>query len=214
MTNPVIDTDSLNISERWKTRFKLFDSLDAENQTREQILKSERFKSLDWKQRFAVNGNIWAFIGSFIYYFCKGMHQKGGVILALTFIWATLLTLVDFFSGFTLPDNLYWIVPSALCSMLANLDYYRKVKCNESMWHKMPAFFHIVRNVIVFAVIAFVIYVACWFFVANHQYATEAAAKNERHATRIRCGMNDVYVMPDELALLGKDMICQQLIAD
>ena len=202
--------DDLKISDKWKRRFKLFEKLNASQQSRDAFVKTDTFKQFTWRERYSVTSNLWAFLGGFIYYFIKGMHYKGAMILSLSMLWGMALGLIDFFSGITIPNTTYWIAPGVVCSMLASLDFYRKTLCGEKMWRSWPSYFHDKKSVITVTVASVVLNIASTAFIIDHQYSTEAA-QNSDDAVRLVCGINNVYALQEEIDIFGEQMLCSQL---
>ncbi len=81
------NVDDLKVSDKWKRRFNLLNELNADTLSYDAINKSEAYRALPFKDRLLVFSNFWAFFFSFFYYFQKGMHLKGGAILAGTLLW-------------------------------------------------------------------------------------------------------------------------------
>ncbi|MEI8632424.1 DUF2628 domain-containing protein [Vibrio sp. PP-XX7] len=180
VTEQTIDIETLSISEKWKRRFKLFDALNAGELSRHEFIQTDVFKRLGWKDRACISSNLWAFLGGFIYYFCKGMHYKGFIVLSLSLLWSTLLSMFDFLTGIVVPDSVYWVVPGACCSMFASLDYYQKTIHGEVMWRTWPQRF--TRKPLLYrtVLISLLIYGGAIVFMGDHEYSTNAAQGAKR----------------------------------
>lgn len=210
MTEQPQNIDDLNISDKWKRRFKLYEKLNADTQGRDTFVKTDTFKQFTWREKYSITSNLWAFFGGFIYYFIKGMHYKGAMILTFTMLWAMALGLIDFFVGIQIPDSTYWIGPGALCSMQASLDYYRKVQCSEIMWRSWPSYFHKKSSVITCAIASVALNFGSVAFILDHEYYTDAVV-DAKEAVQVKCGLNRIYALPSEVEILGEQGLCSLL---
>ncbi|MBF8999062.1 MULTISPECIES: hypothetical protein [Vibrio] len=208
MNNQIINSMSLEISDIWKRRFELFDSLSAQERPRNDVFKSVAYKSLSIKERYILSFNPLAFFGGFIYYLFKGMTEKAGVLFSATAIWCALLAGVEYLLGIRIPLVFYWVIPSLLSAQLANFDYYCKLTQGESLWPDMPRWIYLRYGVTQMVLAASLICGGVVTFVSNHQYST-ADARHSMQAIRINCGLDKVYVMPNELDLFGKQALCR-----
>ncbi|EGU32668.1 hypothetical protein VII00023_06497 [Vibrio ichthyoenteri ATCC 700023] len=202
--------DELNVSDKWKRRFKLYAALNADTQGRDTFVKTQAFKQLTWRERYSLTSNLWAFFGGFIYYFIKGMHYKGAMVLTLTMLWGSTLSLIDFLTGMSVPSSTYWIAPGAACSMLASLDYYRKIQCGEIMWASWPNYFHKKSSVITLAIASIALNIGSVMFILDHEYYTDAVT-DIKDAVQIKCGLNRIYALPSEVEILGEQGLCSLL---
>ncbi|MGF1743019.1 DUF2628 domain-containing protein [Vibrio profundum] len=142
MDSQTENSDALNVSRRWKRRFKVFELIQGDRLGRFEYITTNEYNELGWRDRYGINYNFWAFFFGFLYYVIKGMPFKACVVFSLTLLWTQLLTAVDHTGNFKVPDMLYWLIPAFFCSMLANFDYYRKVVHGEKVWRIWPNFFH------------------------------------------------------------------------
>lgn len=202
--------NDLNVSDKWKRRFKLYERLNASELSRNEFVKTDTFKQLSWREKYRISSNFWAFIGGFIYYFIKRMHYKGAMILSLTLLFSSLLMSIDFFAGVAIPDNVYWIIPGVMCSMSANLDFYRKKMSDELMWQSWPRYFQDKKIVITIVIISFTIYLGMIIYITNHELYTQNALKST-DIVRINCPVNNIYATQKEINILGEQSICRLL---
>ncbi|UKA12891.1 DUF2628 domain-containing protein [Photobacterium damselae] len=127
--------DELNVSNRWKEKFKLIQEIGGDNTSSSIALqKSEEFKALPLNKRLAVNYNFFAFIFTALWYFAKGMWARGVVIFSLSFLLNCILGAVSAHFNYTFPGVVYWVVPAVLSATHANVDYYRFKVHGERIW--------------------------------------------------------------------------------
>lgn len=203
-------TGKTTFSKKWEKKFNLLQDLNADNLEYYDIQRSDGFKELNFKSRTLLFFNFPALFFNFFYYFYKGMYLKGLSIMALSFTWIAILTTTEFFTGLTLPGITYWGVPSFLCSILANIDYYRKVYHQEKMWRFLPTRFQNQRFIFGLLAISLLLWGAAISFIATHTYATNSGY-NHPNPVKVRCGSNNMLAAPEELQLYGRDIICAQL---
>ena len=135
------------------------------------------------------------------------MHLKGFAILAVSMLWVALLMLVEFFTGMTLPDSMFWIMSSALCGMLANTDYYRHTFQNEKIWTFIPSSWRDQAAVLQLLAISMTLWGGSFLYLVTHTYSTEAAY-NDMNAVKISCGLYTVYATQKEHEDFGQDVLC------
>lgn len=103
------DIDSLDVTPLWKERFHLIEQIGWDDG----CLKNYwNFMTLTIAQRFKM-GSILGFLFGPIYYFVKGMWQKGIFIFAIALVLANL----------RLPGA-FNILIAAYCGSMASYDYY------------------------------------------------------------------------------------------
>lgn len=124
--------DELNVSERWKERFRLMEKAGPFERG-----KYRNIDALTSAERRELNNNILAFLFSGVYYFCKGMHHKGLVFFGAGWIFAAIVTVLEYVFNFTAPNPIFWIVPGAVAAQVANRDYYQKMVFGERMWRSL-----------------------------------------------------------------------------
>ncbi len=129
MTAAASDIDTLDVSERWKERFRLLDMAGPMVGG-----KLQNIERIGRRERTRIAYNWLAFLFSPIYYFVKGMPRKGLVLLGLGWLWIALVTSAEGVFGFRAPNTLFWIPSSIVAAALANWDYYMKVVHGKSMW--------------------------------------------------------------------------------
>ncbi|KLK90698.1 hypothetical protein AA309_24100 [Microvirga vignae] len=127
--------DVLNVSETWKKRFRIIEKAGNIG-----AFGYRNGSQLDLSERFSVGFSVLAFFFGPFYYFFKGMHQKGFVLLGSGFLFSFVFALVEILINKTLPPFLYYIPTAALCASLASYDYYMfKVKL-VTMWEPFRPF--------------------------------------------------------------------------
>lgn len=124
--------DELNVSERWKERFRLIEKAGPFERG-----KYRDIAALTSAERRMINVNILAFLSSGLYYFCKGMPRKALVFLGGGWIFAAIVTVLEYTFNFTAPSSIFWIAPGAFASSFANRDYYQKMIFGERMWRSL-----------------------------------------------------------------------------
>ncbi len=121
--------DELNVGERWKERFRLIEKAGPFERG-----KYRNIAALTSAERRKMSSNALAFLFSGLYYFCKGMPRKGLVFFGGGWIFAAIVTVLEYIFEFTAPNPIFWVVPGAVAAMLANRDYYQKMVFGERMW--------------------------------------------------------------------------------
>ncbi len=108
------------LSERWQRRFEILDRIDGD------ILG--RWKELAARDRMAVGFRLAPFVCSFLYYFAKGMWQKG-------FLLATGYAVLGVALGaLGVPGLVTWFACAGFCAGMATGDYYTRVEHGERVW--------------------------------------------------------------------------------
>jgi hypothetical protein len=123
------DIDDLNVSEKWKERFRLIEKAGPFERG-----KYRHQEALTPAERRKINFNVLAFLFSAFYYLAKGMPRKAFVVAGCGWLFAALLTILESILNFTAPSSIFWIVPGAVVASLANRDYYQKMVFHEDMW--------------------------------------------------------------------------------
>ena len=126
MTSTTID--ALDITEKWKARFRII----AEG---EPFVKGvpQNYARLPFSLRFNIPG----FFFSSLYYLYLRMYAKGFVIIGITWAYCTLLVIIEYMLGRELPSVIYYMPASAFCASLVATDYYKFKLHNSSMWEKL-----------------------------------------------------------------------------
>ncbi|MGM0695070.1 MAG: DUF2628 domain-containing protein [Pseudomonadota bacterium] len=135
------DARQQDLSKAWQHKFDLLEKVGADHQSIYRAMGTAEYKALGFRDKSRLTFNFWAFIFGPLYYFVKKMWAKGLLILALIWLLATVLTLVEAAFGFSIPDAVYWAPGAALSAQLASHDYYRKVMKGETAWPGTPDFF-------------------------------------------------------------------------
>ena len=91
--------DNLNVSESWKTRFKIFNKYFCDDKVFFQLKKEYRLQSLDILNSIYIkNGGIWTTLGAYFlgvfYYLLRGMWLKA---IIYTLALSVLLYIISIF---------------------------------------------------------------------------------------------------------------------
>lgn len=119
--------DNLEVSDRWKERFRAIAAAGGPS------LKD--FKTLSKEQRKRVSHfNALAFLFGPIYYLTKGMWKKAIVYTALMLVIIVILSIIfDHFGFPRIADSLRFGAP-ALFAVRANIDLYKKSVLGDNGW--------------------------------------------------------------------------------
>lgn len=138
------------LTESWRRRFEIFDRIDGAYFTRwKELSRAESVRAgLTWP--------AWVF--SFLYYFAKGMWEKG-------LLFTTAYAVVGMVLGAAgVPGVLIWFWVAAVCVACAASDYYKRVEHGERIWpwlaRRMPGFLRSTPALAVVAVVALGCHVA------------------------------------------------------
>lgn len=138
------------LTESWRQRFEIFDRIDG--------AFFSRWKELSPDERTRAGFRWPALVFSFLYYFAKGMWEKGLLFMTVY----ALLGMVLGAAG--LPGVLVWFWVGALCVACAASDYYKRVEHGERIWpwlaRRMPGFLRSPPGLAVVAVVALGCHVA------------------------------------------------------
>jgi hypothetical protein len=119
--------DRQNLAEIWQMRFDFFDRYGTPGSTPE---SKAAFKALPFGARFRLTANFCAFFFGPIYFFVKGMWQKGLALLGLALVLGVVLAITG------LPDAVARgasIGFAVLQMSIANYAYYlHNVKRSQS----------------------------------------------------------------------------------
>ena len=201
--------DNLDMSNKWKRRFHLLQKVGADELSHGMIFKSDAFKKLTFRERLFFNSNFMAFFGGFFYYFFKRMHLKGLVIFSFSLLWVTILSSLEFFTALVIPDMIFWILSSALCSQWANYDLYRKTFHNEKLWCWVPEKYCNKSSVLKFLALSAIVWGGVFYYILTHSYSTNAAYDDPK-AVRVPCGSFIIFATQEEVELYGNEAICLQ----
>jgi hypothetical protein len=114
---------ALPVSDAWKTRFSLIDSVGGP--------AMPRLKDLTAKERFSAMFNVLAFLFWPVYYFIKGMWMKGITMVAIAFVALFVISIVLDGLGLGHFVKGFGCAIGAVFAVRANIDYYRKMVLNE-----------------------------------------------------------------------------------
>lgn len=127
---------TIPLSESWQKRFDLLEKVGADHLFVYAFQKTPEYKALKLKEKFSIIFNVWAFfLGSF-YYFFKGMWLKGALLLAVSWIYLSLIDALIASAGSSW-SFLYIIIP-IIYAVWANHDYFKQVRHEEKMWAWAP----------------------------------------------------------------------------
>ncbi|PFG51513.1 uncharacterized protein DUF2628 [Marinobacter sp. LV10R520-4] len=196
--------DLLNVSNSWKTRFKILQKIGADKQFVYKAMSSKEYKELSFKEKSKISFNILAFLFGPLYYFSKKMWVKGAAIVGATWVLAVLLTLVEAAIGTALPAVLYWIPSAVICAQLANYDYFRKVMHDEKMWHGSPKILSKPAGAIGFPLVALIFLFGASTF--GPTYVEETRSQTLADVSGVWRGNTDGAMITISLAEKTKDL--------
>ncbi|ANI28974.1 hypothetical protein PL78_03860 [Yersinia entomophaga] len=135
-------------NKSWERKFLLMDKLGFRDDkySGDQTLA----KQLAFGDRFTINFNAWALLFGSVYYFIKGMWQKGLIIMAA----GILFSAFAIFLGY---ERQAYLIPSVVTALMANVDFYRLSRFNEKIWPKFPAIFGKIKFCLLVLVFSLVI---------------------------------------------------------
>ena len=93
------DIDDLNVSAKWKERFRLIEKAGPFEQG-----KYQNHKALTPAELRKINFNVLAFLFSGLYYFAKGMPRKALIVLGGGWLFAAVVTVLEAMLNFTAPN--------------------------------------------------------------------------------------------------------------
>ena len=142
--------DRDGLTRAWRARFEILDRIDG--------AFFKRWKELSPEDRRRA-GLVWPVVPcSFLYYFAKGMWEKG---LLFTTAYAVLGLALG---AAGVPGVLVWFWVAALCVACVASDYYRRVEHDERIWPwlatRMPGFLRSTPALAAVAVVALGCHVA------------------------------------------------------
>ena len=132
--------EDLDVSDSWKAKFKLLNSVGADDKFVYKATSSDEFKALNFREKQKISFNLLAFIFGPFYYFTKKMWLKGAVLFGGITLLNVILTLIEMGVGTVFPPVVYFFPGAVICAQLANYDYYKFVLHNEVMWKKLDVF--------------------------------------------------------------------------
>jgi hypothetical protein len=126
--DPPSDIDSLNISERWKARFRLMLKAGAPGFANLKNLPPEE------RRRASFGFNVLAFLFGPLYYVAKGMWRKGLTLFVACFAATLVAELVLTVLGFQRFGKFLTYGVAAVFAVRANVDYYKKMVLGDNGW--------------------------------------------------------------------------------
>ena len=134
----------------WRRRFESLDRIDGAFFT--------RWRELSTAERVTAGWAWPAFPFSFLYYFAKGMWEKGLLLMTAYAVLGMALGAAG------VSGVLVWFWVGAVCVACATSDYYRRVEHDERIWPwlatRLPAFLRSTPALAVVAVAALGCHVA------------------------------------------------------
>lgn len=130
--------NELNVSASWLAKFDILNNIGAGEKSIYKALNNAKFKALPFRERQKIIFNVWAFLFGPLYYFSKKMWHKGAFLIGAAFLLSGLFSLIEMSMGMKIPDMIYWVIPSVICSQLANYDYFRLKTKGEKIWSGLP----------------------------------------------------------------------------
>lgn len=117
---PLVPEGRDGLTESWRQRFEIFDRIDGAYFSRwRELSEAERMRA----------GLAWpAFLFSFLYYFAKGMWEKGLLFMTAYAVLGMALGAAG------VPGVLIWSWVAVLCAVCAASDYYKRLEHNERIW--------------------------------------------------------------------------------
>jgi hypothetical protein len=127
VNSSVADIDNLPVSDSWKRSFRAIHKAGGPN--------FPNLKNLPPEDRKAViKFNVLAFLFGPFYYLFKGMWKKGLTILDICVVGLIVLDVIMTYMGFAKFTGYTKFVAPTVYSLLANLDYYRKMVLGQNGW--------------------------------------------------------------------------------
>lgn len=122
------DIDGLDVSERWKQRFRLMRKAGAP--------AFDNLKNLPpaERRRAAAGFNILAFLFGPFYYLAKGMWRKSLALFVACFAVTLVIELLLMLVGWQRFGKLLTYGVAAIFAMRANIDYYKKMVLGDNGW--------------------------------------------------------------------------------
>ncbi len=135
----------------WQRRFEILDRIDGAYFT--------RWRELSPEERVRAGGFRWpGFLFSFLYYFAKGMWQKGLLLMTAYAVLGMAL------GSAGVPGAVAWFSVAGGCAASATSDYYKRVERDERIWPwlatRLPAFLRSTPALVVVGVAALGCHVA------------------------------------------------------
>jgi hypothetical protein len=121
-----VDIDALDVSETWKTRFRLLERAGGP--------KMPHINDLRYGDRTRVMFNILAFLFGPLYYVSKGMWRKAITFFLIGVAAIVILTFVFEALGWSSVNRALSYGLAAFFSMRANIDYYKRVVLGDNGW--------------------------------------------------------------------------------
>ncbi|WP_339512378.1 DUF2628 domain-containing protein [Pseudomonas sp. RL_15y_Pfl2_60] len=119
--------DSLEVSTRWKERFRAIAAAGGPSMKDFKTLPKEQCKRVS-------NFNVLAFLFGPFYYLTKGMWKKAILYTALMMVIIVLLSIILDLIGYPrIADSLHFGA-AAIYAVRANIDFYKKLVLGDNGW--------------------------------------------------------------------------------
>jgi hypothetical protein len=123
-----LDIDSLNVSDRWKAKFRLFEKAGAPGFANLKNLPPEE------RRRAAAGFNILAFLFGPLYYVAKGMWRKAIALFLVCFAVSLVIEFILTLTGYENIGKFMTYGVAAVFAVRANIDYYKKMVLGDNGW--------------------------------------------------------------------------------
>lgn len=119
--------DKLDVSDKWKTKFKAISAAGGPKMT--------KFKELSVpERRQAFSFNLLAFLFGPFYYFAKGMWKRGLTLFLAAAVLVVVLGMILEYFGFGEFARALGYGVGAVFAVRANIDYYKKMVLEDHGW--------------------------------------------------------------------------------
>lgn len=184
----------------WVNRFAILDKIDGD--------LFHRSKELSAEERRKVSFRFFAFLFAALWYFGRGLWNKG-----LFIVFCTTLFCIVVLDPLRFPDGLYiaitWGLPAIFCSCMATTDYYHKVKSNRKMWRifdSVPEFITSVPVLLFLTVVTF-----AGSIVLDERRGVFLAECNDPEVREFVIELWNGYYTENPIHFLGESSILRQL---
>lgn len=126
-------TDQSEVAVGWRTRFDIMEKVKAGDPS--WFGDKDALRQLQFGERSKINFNLLAALFGVIYYCVKGMWAKGILMYALVGVPLSLVVL----AWQDAPLGLIGIWFNFPFAVLANYDYYHKIRHGERLWPWVPS---------------------------------------------------------------------------
>lgn len=121
-----------DVPETWRSRFDFFSRYGHPSSSPASVAA---FKQLSFGQRMRLGSNGPAFFFGPIYFAIKGPWRKGLTLLAGTFVFGMILSIIEFVLNFNFPPAAYSVAIGVIYSSTANWAYFLHVVHGSTSWN-------------------------------------------------------------------------------